>query len=170
MDTGFEDFVRARTPALLRAAYLLTGEQHAAEDLVQAAFERTARRWSRVERTGSADAYVRKVMYRLQVDRWRRRGRISEQVTATVPDRPAPEPYAHADTRLALRTALARLTPRQRAVLVLRFYEDLGEARTAEVLGCSPGTVKSQTHLALRRLRESSPELAHLAGEGMPTR
>lgn len=165
-DEGFDEFVRTRTPGLLRAAYLLTGDQHAAEDLLQAAFEKVALRWRRLERQDSADAYTRTVMYRLQVDRWRRRGRVAEHPVAAPPEVAAPEPYAGADTRLALRTALARLTPRQRAVLVLRFYEDLGEARTAEVLGCSPGTVKSQTHLALKRLRESSPELAHLV-EGM---
>ena len=163
---GFEEFVRTRTPALLRAAYLLTGDQHAAEDLVQAALERTAVRWRKIDRSGGADAYVRTVMYRLQVDRWRRRGRVAEDATATLPDRAGGDPYAGADLRLALRAALARLTPKQRAVLVLRFYEDLGEARTAEVLGCGAGTVKSQTSAALRRLRETSPELADLLGEG----
>ncbi|HWL34752.1 MAG TPA: SigE family RNA polymerase sigma factor [Frankiaceae bacterium] len=162
----FEEFVRARTPALLRSAYLLTGDQHAAEDLVQAALERTALRWRRIDRGGGVDGYVRTVMYRLQVDRWRRRSYSAEQVTDAPPERAGGDPYTGADTRLALRTALARLTPKQRAVLVLRFYEDLGEARTAEVLGCSVGTVKSQTHLALKRLRETSPELAHLLSEG----
>ena len=160
-DTEFEEFVRTRTAGLLRAAYLLTGDQHAAEDLVQTAFERTAARWRRIERDGGADAYVRTVLYRLQVDRWRRR-KVGERLTDAPPERPAGDAYAGADTRLALRTALGRLTPRQRAVLVLRFYEDRSEAQAAEVLGCSLGTVKSQTHLALRRLREGSPELADL--------
>ncbi|HVF05604.1 MAG TPA: SigE family RNA polymerase sigma factor [Frankiaceae bacterium] len=163
----FDDFVRTRTPGLLRVAYLLTGEQHAAEDLVQSALERTAGRWRHLVRNDSADGYVRTVMYRLQVDRWRRRAKFAEQVTAAVPDGAGPDPYGAADTRLALRAALARLTPRQRAVLVLRFFEDLGEARTAEVLGCSAGTVKSQTALALRRLREGAPELADLVGNGV---
>lgn len=168
MDDGeLAEFVRTRTPPLLRAAYLLTGDQHAAEDLVQTALERTAAKWRRVSRDGGADAYARTVLYRLQVDRWRRRARIAEHPTDTLPERAVPEPYAAVDTRLALRTALARLTPRQRAVLVLRFYEDLGEAGTARVLGVSPGTVKSQTALALRRLRETSPELADLVGEGV---
>lgn len=162
-----EEFVRTRTPVLLRRAYLLTGDQHAAEDLVQTALERTAAKWRKLDKQGNADAYARTVLYRLQVDRWRRRAKIAEQVTDTPPESAGDDPYAAADTRLALRTALARLTPRQRAVLVLRFYDDLGEARTAEVLGVSPGTVKSQTHQALRRLRETAPELAHLVGEGM---
>lgn len=162
-----EDFVRRSTPALLRSAFLLTGDQHAAEDLVQSALVRTAARWRRLERHDTADAYVRTVMYRIQVDRWRRRGVIAEDATDALPERLAADPYAGADARLALRAALARLTPKQRAVLVLRFYDDLSEARTAEVLGCSPGTVKSQTHAALRRLRESAPELAGLFGEGM---
>jgi RNA polymerase sigma-70 factor (sigma-E family) len=165
-----EEFVRTRTPALLRTAYLLTGgDQHAAEDLVQTALERTAMKWRRLARHESADAYVRTVLYRLQVDRWRRRGVVAEDVTDEPPERIGDDPYDTADVRLALRTALARLTPRQRAVLVLRFYDDLGETRTAEVLGCSAGTVKSTTHLALRRLRESAPELAQLFGEGITT-
>ena len=166
VDAEFEEFVRVRTPALLRTAYLLTGDQHAAEDLVQAALERTAARWRRIDRSGGPEAYVRTVMYRLQVDRWRRRRRVVEAVTDAPPETAGGDDYRAADLRLALRTALARLTPKQRAVLVLRFYDDLGEARTAEVLGCAPGTVKSQTSLALRRLRESSPELADLLTEG----
>ena len=167
MTGDLEEFVRTRTPALLRSAFLLTGNQHAAEDLVQAALERTAVHWRRLDRRDNADAYVRTVMYRLQVDRWRRRGRVAEDVTDALPERPDEDAYAGADTRVSLRAALARLTPKQRAVLVLRFYDDLSEARTAEVLGCSPGTVKSQTHVALRRLREVAPELAHLIGEGV---
>lgn len=166
MSADLDEFVRTRTPALLRSAYLLTGDQHAAEDLVQGALERVAVRWRRLAKE-NADAYVRTVMYRMQVDRWRRRRVATEHVTETLPERAGEDQYASADTRVALRAALARLTPKQRAVLVLRFYDDLSEARTAEVLGCAPGTVKSQTHLALRRLREAAPELAHLLGEGM---
>ena len=148
----FDAYVRARTPALLRSAYLLTGDQQRAEDLVQDALIRTHRAWSRLHH-GSPDAYTRKVMYHLQISRWRR-GRAVE-----VPLGDLPESLAHGRlddshvTRLALKAALARLTPKQRAVIVLRYFEDLTEVDTADVLGVSVGTVKSQTAKALARLR-----------------
>ena len=164
---SFEQFVRARTPQLLRTAYLLTGDQHSAEDLVQAALERAAAAWWRVRRQANAEAYVRQVMYRLQVSRWRSR-RVRERLDADPPERAEPEPYAAVDLRLCLQQALSRLTPHQRAVLVLRFYDDMSVEQAAEVLGCSTGTVKSQTHLALRRLRETAPELAALVEEEAP--
>ncbi|MGK5559043.1 SigE family RNA polymerase sigma factor [Actinomadura kijaniata] len=151
MDDEFEEFVRARTPALLRSAYLLTGDQHLAEDLVQTALARTHGAWRRLERAGNADAYTRKVMYHLQVRRWQRR-----RFTETTLDRAA----GHAspagvspDDRVDLRRALLRLAPRQRAVIVLRFFEDRSEAETAALLGCSVGTIKSQTARGLVRLR-----------------
>jgi RNA polymerase sigma-70 factor (sigma-E family) len=164
---SFEQFVRARTPQLLRTAYLLTGDQHSAEDLVQAALERAAAAWWRVRRQASAEAYVRQVMYRLQVSRWRSR-RVRERLDADPPERAGQEPYSAVDLRLSLQQALSRLTPHQRAVLVLRFYDDMSVEQAAEVLGCSTGTVKSQTHLALRRLRETAPELAALVEEEAP--
>lgn len=165
----FDDFVRARTPALLRSAYLLTGDQHLAEDLVQSALARTHRAWRRLHRSGNAEAYARRTMYHLQVSWWRRR-RVAEVMPGQLPERRVtggehPDGVA---TRLLLRDALSRLTARQRAVLVLRFYEDLSETQAAEQLGISVGAVKSQTSKALARLRERVPELGELMyGKGV---
>ena len=162
----YEQFVRSRTPALLRSAYLLTADQHLAEDLVQAALARTHRAWSGLHQTGNAEAYTRKVMYHLQVSWWRRR-RVPEWLTSAVPERRDGEFADRAATRATLKQALLRLSPGQRAVLVARFFEDRSEAETAELLGISVGTVKSQTARALHRIREVAPELAdlNLAGE-----
>jgi RNA polymerase sigma-70 factor (sigma-E family) len=152
----FDTYVRARTPALLRTAYLLTGDQHRAEDLVQDALIRTHRAWGRL-RDGNPDAYTRKVMYHLQISWWRR-GRTPEVLSGDLPEPTSrgrsEETYV---TRLALKAALARLSPKQRAVIVLRFFEDLTEVDTAEVLGVTVGTVKSQTAKALARLRTITP-------------
>jgi RNA polymerase sigma-70 factor (sigma-E family) len=158
--SDFDAFVRARTPALLRSAYLLTGDQHLAEDLVQSALGLTHRAWRNLHATGNAEAYTRKTMYHLQVSRWRRR-RVAESFAGEVPDRPGPQSdhAEHTVLRLSLRTALSRLTPKQRAVVVLRFFDDLTEAQAAETLGVSVGTIKSQTAKALERLRVLAPEL-----------
>ena len=163
----YEEFVRSRTPALLRSAYLLTGDQHLAEDLVQAALARTHRAWRGLHSTGNAEAYTRKVMYHLQVSWWRQR-RVPEKLTPVVPEqRGGDAGFAdRAATRATLRQALQRLTPSQRAVLVARFFEDRSEADTAELLGVSVGTVKSQTVRALQRIRAVAPELADLAAGG----
>nr|WP_239096094.1 SigE family RNA polymerase sigma factor [Micromonospora lutea] len=156
----FDAFVRARTPALLRSAYLLTGDQHLAEDLVQSALGLTHRAWKNLHATGNAEAYTRKTMYHLQVSRWRRR-RVVEAFAGDVPDWSGVE-ADHAEQtvlRLSLRSALSRLTPKQRAVVVLRFFDDLTEVQAAETLGVSVGTIKSQTAKALERLRVLAPEL-----------
>jgi RNA polymerase sigma-70 factor (sigma-E family) len=158
----FEAFVRARSPALARTAYLLTGDVHLAEDLLQDALARLADRWSSVRRRGDPEPYVRRILYHRAVDGWRRRGRRVRLEPSANP----PEPSAGGDDaervarRVVLRDALARLTPRQRAVLVLRFYEDRTEAETAAILGCSVSTIKSQSRHALGRLRALAPELA----------
>jgi RNA polymerase sigma-70 factor (sigma-E family) len=159
----FDSFVRARTPALLRSAYLLTGDQHLAEDLVQSALARTHRAWRRLYETGNAEAYTRRIMYHLQVSWWRR-GRVAESYPGELPEKAAAvaDPHAAADTRLVLRSALLKLTNRQRAVLVLRFFEDRTESEAADLLGVTVGTVKSQTAKALTRLRIAAPELAEL--------
>lgn len=157
----FEAFVRARWVPLLRTATLLTGDTHAAEDLVQETLARAAQRWSVVSAAGSPEAYVRRILYTRSVDAWRWRRHQPDPVEVT--DRLAswpPDALAGADSRLTLAEALSRLTPRQRAVLVLRFYEDRTEREAAEVLGCSVNTVKSQTRHALERLRILAPELA----------
>jgi RNA polymerase sigma-70 factor (sigma-E family) len=156
----FDSFVRARTHALLRSAYLLTGDQQLAEDLVQSALTRTHQSWKRLADTGNAEAYARRTMYHLQVSWWRRR-RVAEVMPERMPDPPGGHDHAVAvSLRLALRAALARLTARQRAVLVLRFFEDCTEREVADMLGVSVGTVKSQTAKALARLRSIAPELA----------
>lgn len=159
----FDSFVRGRSAALLRSAYLLTGDQYLAEDLVQSALARTHRAWSRLHETGNAEAYTRKVMYHLQVSWWRR-GRVAEAFPGEVPE-PATgdrDPHHRSDLRLTLRAALLKLSNKQRAVLVLRFFEDRTEAETAGLLGVTVGTVKSQTAKALARLRTVAPELADL--------
>ena len=159
----FDDFVRNRSFKLLRSAYLLTGDQQLAEDLVQDALVRTFRSWNRLQRTENAEAYTRKVMYHLQVAWWRR-DRVKEYSDEVIDDRASThDPYDDVNRRMMLRKALTRLAPKQRAVIVLRFYEDLDVGQTAEILGCSQGTVKSQTAKAIKNLRVHSPELAQLA-------
>jgi RNA polymerase sigma-70 factor (sigma-E family) len=145
---SFEAFVHARLPALLRFGHVLTGSRDAAADLVQDALERTGLAWSRVVRKDDPEGYVRRVMVNRNVSTWRRRRR--ESLVAATPDT-AYEPMARHDA--AIWQELASLPPRQRAVIVLRYYEDLTEAQTAAVLGCSVGTVKSQTSKALAALR-----------------
>jgi RNA polymerase sigma-70 factor (sigma-E family) len=151
---GMEDFeawAQARSAALARSAYLLTGDLHHAEDLAQETLVRVALRWSRLARDSSPDAYARVVMYRLAVDSWRRRRSRPREFLGRPPD--LAEADDAVEERLVLRDALARLTAKQRAVLALRFYEDLTEVQTAEVLGVSVSTVKSQTRDALARIR-----------------
>jgi RNA polymerase sigma-70 factor (sigma-E family) len=164
LQAGFEEWARARTPALLRAAFLLTGRQESAEDLTQDALLRVATAWGRIR--DYPDAYARQVLYRLQVSRWRLRRPVETLVAA--PEHAGFDATGQVDVRVTLGKALGRLTPAQRAVLVLRYYEDLSEIETAAVLDCAVGTVKSQTHKALAALRRSSPELSELVGERLP--
>lgn len=152
-DAEFRGFVVARGSALVRSAYVLTGDQQLAEDLVQTALEKTARHWGSIRFAGAAEAYVRRTMYRDQVSFWRRR-RVTEDLAALIPEpRRHMEGSDQVEERLDLAQALARLGRRQRTILVLRFYEDLTEREVAEMLGISVGTVKSQTSKALHRLR-----------------
>src|SRR2546421_1907204 len=141
---GFTEFVAARSAALSRLAYLLTGDHGAAEDLLQDALTKAATRWRRID---LPEAFIRRAMYHQAVSGWRRRRRIREQPVAEPFEDPAgrPDSSDEAVRRIVLERALARLTPRQRAVLVLRFYEDRPAVEAAEMLGCSVGTVKSQT-------------------------
>jgi len=148
---GLAELVEERGSALLATAVLLTGGRAAGEDLLQAALERLMRAWRRVE--GDREAYLRRTMYHLAVDSWRLRRRRPEVVAAVGP--PAqPDGTDGLDLRYALVQALGQLPPRQRAVLVLRYWEQLNEAEAAAVLGCSVGTVKSATSRGLARLRE----------------
>lgn len=162
-EAEFRDFVAARSRALLRAAYLLTGDQQHAEDLLQAAFERAIPRWGSLRSSAAAEAYVRRVMYREQISIWRRRA-SSERPMDVLPEPRGTGDPDRVEQRLDLFTALRRLGNRQRAVLVLRYFEDLTEEQAAEVLGISVGTVKSQCHRGLARLRELCPDYAPTPG------
>jgi RNA polymerase sigma-70 factor (sigma-E family) len=161
-DDEFDSFVRARTHALLRSAYLLTGDQQLAEDLVQSALTKTHQAWKRLDDYGNAEAYARRTMYHLQVSWWRRR-RVAEVMPERMPDRAGGDDHAGSvSLRLALRSALLQLTARQRAVLVLRYFEDRTESEVADLLGVHIGTVKSQASKALARLRAIAPELGDI--------
>ena len=146
----FEEFVVARRDALLRTAYLLTGNHHDAEDLVQSALIKVVPKWGRIK--NHPEPYVRQVLARESVNRWR--GRRWREVTTAV----VPETTHHDSTdRITLLEDLRSLSPRQRAVLVLRYFDDLTEADTAAALGISVGTVKSHARDALGRLRNQQP-------------
>ena len=140
---------------LMRAAVALTGSRHEGEDLLQAALERMLRHWGRIE--GDPEGYLRRIMYNMAADGWRRRGawlRKLPLVHAGSAHAPGPDAVEVVDLRDALGRALAQLPPRQRAVLVLRYWEELSQAETAELLGCPEGTVKSAAARGLQRLRE----------------
>ena len=148
---GFVDFVVARGSALHRTAVLLTRQEQAAQDLVQIALAKAWQSWSRID--GNPEAYVRAIMVHEFASGWRRRWR-SELPTADLPDLPHVEDDVDVvSTRQSLMAALATLPARQRAVVVLRFFHDYTEAATAEAMGISVGTVKSQTFRALAALR-----------------
>jgi RNA polymerase sigma-70 factor (sigma-E family) len=154
VDTEFQHYMAARWPALVRTAYLLTGDQHLAEDLAQTALTKVYASWRRVRRADDVDAYVRRILVNTNASRFRKR-RVTEHLTAVPYDASGHEPHAGLAQRSALMTALAGLPKRQRAVVVLRYWEYLSEREVAEVLGVSQGTVKSQASKALARLRAS---------------
>lgn len=154
----FREFVAARSGALFRSAYLLTGQREAAEDLLQGVLAKTARHWSGIRE--SPEAYARRALYHDQVSRWRRRSWDREVISDRMLDRPAPGDHsATTDLRVSLAAALRLLTARQRSVVVLRYVEDLAETEVAAVLDVSVGTVRSTAHRALARLRAACPEL-----------
>jgi len=140
---GFRDFVLARSPALLRTAWMLTGDAATAEDLLQTALARTWPHWRRVA-AGQPEAYVRKVMVRTNTS-WRARRWTGETPTADVPVVEAHSHEARVDDRLAMTLALATLPIRQRQAVVLRYFDDLSVEAVAEIMSSSPGTVKSQS-------------------------
>lgn len=154
----FREYVAKRQAALYRVAYLLTGHREDAEDLLQTALAKLALHWNTAKRT-SVDAYIRKILYHQQVTWWRRRGHRREHPSTDPPETPVDDVAGSTVLRLTLEQMLARLTKRQRAVVVLRYYEDLPESEVAEILGCSVGTVRSQTHRTLARLRAYDNEL-----------
>ena len=165
-EDSFDAFVRVRSRALARLAFLLTGDPHHAEDLVQTALARAAVQWPRLE---DPEAYVRRVLYTQAVSWWRVRRRRPPEVLVDAPPDRAATTGTDPDLRILLGSALAKLTRKQRAVLVLRFYEDRSESETAELLSVGVGTVKSQTRHALRRLRELAPELMSARVDREPT-
>ncbi len=149
---AFEEYVAARSAALWRSAWLLTGDRHRAEDLVQTALMKCWRRWDRIDDPGAVEAYVRRTMVTTYTDWWRRRWN-GELPTDDLPERV--DAGADPGLRRDVLVALAALPRGQRAVVVLRFYDDLTEEQTAAALGVSVGTVKSQTSRALCALRTS---------------
>jgi RNA polymerase sigma-70 factor (sigma-E family) len=154
IDEEFVSYYNARAEQLRTTAYLLCGDWHFAQDLTQLTFTKLYRVWRRVERHDTLDQYARRVLLRAYLDERRRPWRREVPTDVIDPARPAVEP-ASADDRLALRAALAHLPPRQRAVIVLRFWADLPVEEVAAALGCSAGTVKSQTSDGLANLRRA---------------
>ncbi|MFJ6082282.1 SigE family RNA polymerase sigma factor [Streptomyces sp. NPDC092369] len=170
-DEEFQSFVVGRWPRLLRTAFLLTGEQHAAEDLVQSTLEQVYVAWRRVDSADDPEAYVRRVMINAHARRHRKRlkeflaPRDDSGLAREVAD--TGDRIAQADDRGALLTALAKLPPRQREAVVLRYWEDLTETQTARAMGCSVGSVKSNAAKGIAKLR-AIPGLADTvtSGEG----
>jgi RNA polymerase sigma-70 factor (sigma-E family) len=152
----FDTFVRARHAALLRYGTVLTGDPHRAADLVQDALERTGLAWSRVQRQGDPEGYVRRVMANRNISQWRRLRR--ERLVETTPE----QPYEDRHPDDVMWDVLAQLPRRQRTVLVLRYYEDLSEAEIARILGVAPGTVKSQASKGIAALRAAIGEREQL--------
>ena len=156
-EAAFDDFVAGRYAALLRSAYLLTGNHHDAEDLLQAALVKAVGVWRRIQ--DDPEPYVRRILVNENISRWRRhRGREVVVDTVARDDAAGAEPST--DDRMDLAAALAGLTAKQRTVLVLRYYDDLTERQTADLLGVAVGTVKSQTRDALAAMRRTAPHLA----------
>ena len=158
-DPEFRDYVTARGRALLRTAYLLTGNLADAEDLVQAALAKTYLAWDRIEDRGALDGYVRRAMVNTHISWWRRR-RVQEFPTDELPDRAVADHAGDSDLQETLRRAIDRLPHRMRAAVVLRYYEDMTEAEVAERLGVSLGTVKSTVSRAVAKLRIDAELLA----------
>lgn len=157
-ETDFEAFVLAEGSRLLRTAFLIVGDRSHAEDLVQLTLERLARRWTRLD--GDPAAYARRVLLNACRDRWRRlRARVVE-TDDNAPGPSAPDVAGAVALQRSLIAALNRLSPRQRTMLVLRYFDDLSEQEVAETLSISVGTVKSTVSRALVRLRAVAPELA----------
>ncbi len=149
---AFDAMVRGRSTALLRTAYLLTGDWRLAEDLLQTALGKTYLRWSALRDPGAGEAYVRRVMATTYAKWWRRRWR-GEVPTRELPDTRVADHSDATALRATVARALDALPAQHRVVLVLRYFDDLSEAEVAELLGCAPGTVKSRTARALAALR-----------------
>ena len=159
-EAEFNEFVVARSSALMRTAYVLTQDHQLAEDLVQTALFKAALRWRRI--AGDPEPYVRRILYTESISWWRRRTRRVAESAGRYDE--SSGAGFDVDLQLSLERALQRLTPRQRAVLVLRYYEDLTEVEAARVMGVGVGTVKSMHRQALARLRAVAPDLGQLIG------
>ena len=160
-EAAFVEFVTTRSAALMRTAYLLTRDHQLAEDLVQTALFKAAMAWERIE--GEPEPYVRQILYTENISWYRRRSRGVPEAHAPGVDDPAGS-VDDLDLQMSLERALDLLTPKQRTVLVLRYYEDLTEGETARVLGIAAGTVKSTHRQALDKLRAVAPHLGELIG------
>ncbi|HUD77879.1 MAG TPA: SigE family RNA polymerase sigma factor [Streptosporangiaceae bacterium] len=152
---AFRDYVQARSRALLRTAYLLTGNLADAEDLLQSALAKTYLAWDRIEDRGALDGYVRRALVNTHISWWRRR-RLDEFPTDEVPDQAVADYSVSSELQESLRRAIDRLPQRMRAAVMLRYYEDMTEAEVAEILGVSLGTVKSTVSRAVAKLRIDS--------------
>ena len=152
-DADFEAYMLARHSGLLRTAYLLTGDQHTAEDLVQTALAKLYLSWDKVQRRELIDGYVRRIIVNEHNSLWRRAWKRRELSTDTVPDRPTVADWRDEGRSAALWEFVQTLPRKQRAVIVLRYFEDLSEAETADILGISVGTVKFQASRALAGMR-----------------
>lgn len=164
--TDFTAFVRGRSPALMRSAVLLTGDSHQAEELLQVSLAKAYLAWGRIREQDAAEAYVRRIMVTTNISTWRKvRARL---ITGTMDREPSEEPGTDIETRMDMWSTLRTLPTRQRTVIVLRYYEDLTEAATAQAMGCSIGTVKRYHARALSSLRSTfSPEGSHQLGEAV---
>jgi RNA polymerase sigma-70 factor (sigma-E family) len=151
---SFPDFVTRQQQSLLRLAFLLVGDRGHAEDLVQTALMKTYRHWDRITRRGEPSAYVRRVLVTTHTS-WRRLAWHRERPTGRLPDVTAAEPADRLEASEELRRALSALPPRMRATVVLRYYEDLSELQTAQLMGCSESTVNTQAARGLARLRSA---------------
>ncbi|MET9341445.1 SigE family RNA polymerase sigma factor [Nonomuraea sp. NPDC003804] len=151
--TAFAEYVAARGTSLLRLAYLSCGSREEAEDVLQTALERAYRSWHRLRKDVDPEPYVRRIIVNTAINRARRRAVLRFIPMGTLPEVPVAGADAGVELRQVLADGLRLLPPRQRAVVVLRYWEDLTEAQTAETLGCAVGTVKSQTAKALAKLR-----------------
>lgn len=160
-ELDFESFAAVRWQRLVRTAYLLTGDHHEAEDLVQATLAKVYPSWARIRRLDSPDAYLHRALVNNNISRHRRR-RVGQLLTARLPERPQQPAVLEVEQRSLLMQALATLPPRMRAAVVLRYWEDMSERQAAEVLGCSVGNVKSQAGRGLQKLRVH-PALADYA-------
>jgi RNA polymerase sigma-70 factor (sigma-E family) len=159
-DREFTAYLDARQPSLLRTAYLLTGDRHTAEDVLQTSLAKLYLAWDKIQDRGSVDGYVRRIMVNENNSLWRKPWKKREHAADVLPDTSYVDDYDDGRGK-ALWDIVQSLPPKARAVVVLRYYEQLSEAETADVLGISTGTVKSQCSRAIASLRERVPAEMH---------